>query len=148
MGDPSGSKAKGKGVFQFSSKYGGNIDTYAPIYNPQTFGDDFVTGMSERDFAIFMAFLAPSSSPSPSPSPSRATGSSRPALTVARSCRSPGLQIGGPGQPEVHAEKSRRGGFPLGWCWIQALGTGVSGPVNCRPAGLGWAQGNLNRKLL
>ena len=57
--DSGGSKGKGKGVFQFSSKYGGNIDTYAPIYNPQTFGDDFVTGMSERDFAIFMAFLAP-----------------------------------------------------------------------------------------
>merc|ERR1711871_1520977 len=57
--DSGGAKAKGKGGFQFSSKYGGNIDTYAPIYNPQTFGDDFVTGMSERDFAIFMAFLAP-----------------------------------------------------------------------------------------
>ena len=57
--DSGGSKGKGKGVFQFSSKYGGNIDSYAPIYNPQTFGDDFVTGMSERNFAIFMAFLAP-----------------------------------------------------------------------------------------
>ena len=57
--DPSGSKGKGKGVFQFANKYGGNIDTYAPIYNPQTFGDDFVTGMSERDFLIFMAVLAP-----------------------------------------------------------------------------------------
>merc|ERR1719389_447004 len=36
--DPSGSIGKGKGVFAFSDKYGGNIDSYAPIYNPQTFG--------------------------------------------------------------------------------------------------------------
>jgi photosystem II protein len=57
--DPSGSKGKGKGVYQFSGKYGGNIDVYAPIYNPQTFGDDFVTGMTEQQFVIFMAVLAP-----------------------------------------------------------------------------------------
>ncbi len=57
--DPSGSKSKGKGVYAFTGKYGGNIDTYAPIYNPQTFGDDFVTGMSEKNFVIFMAVLAP-----------------------------------------------------------------------------------------
>ena len=57
--DPSGSIGKGKGVFAFSDKYGGNIDSYAPIYNPQTFGDDLITGMSEQQFVIFMAILAP-----------------------------------------------------------------------------------------
>jgi photosystem II protein len=30
--DASGSKAKGKGVYQFSKKYGANVDGYSPIY--------------------------------------------------------------------------------------------------------------------
>lgn len=30
--DASGSKAKGKGVYQFAKKYGANVDGYSPIY--------------------------------------------------------------------------------------------------------------------
>ena len=29
---------KGLGVYKYSNKYRGNIDTYAPIYNPEAFG--------------------------------------------------------------------------------------------------------------
>jgi photosystem II protein len=31
--DASGRKATGKGVYQFSKKYGANVDGYSPIYN-------------------------------------------------------------------------------------------------------------------
>ena len=52
--DASGQKGKGLGVYQFSKKYDGNIDTYAPIYNPESFGDDYITAMSDEDFIKFM----------------------------------------------------------------------------------------------
>ncbi len=52
--DASGQKGKGLGVYQFSKKYDGNIDTYAPIYNEESFGDDYITAMSDEDFIKFM----------------------------------------------------------------------------------------------
>ncbi|KAG2631626.1 photosystem II 10 kDa polypeptide, chloroplastic-like [Panicum virgatum] len=45
--DASGRPAKGKGVYQFSSKYGANVDGYSPIYNPEEWspsGDVYVGG--------------------------------------------------------------------------------------------------------
>ncbi|KAH7332418.1 hypothetical protein KP509_20G086200 [Ceratopteris richardii] len=45
--DASGSKAKGKGVYQFSKKYGANVDGYSPIYTPEEWsatGDVYAAG--------------------------------------------------------------------------------------------------------
>ncbi|KAL6647823.1 hypothetical protein ACP70R_015260 [Stipagrostis hirtigluma subsp. patula] len=45
--DASGRPAKGKGVYQFVSKYGANVDGYSPIYNPEEWspaGDVYVGG--------------------------------------------------------------------------------------------------------
>ncbi|KAL2649547.1 hypothetical protein R1flu_017675 [Riccia fluitans] len=45
--DASGRKAKGKGVYQFSKKYGANVDGYSPIYAPDewsTSGDTYAGG--------------------------------------------------------------------------------------------------------
>jgi len=48
--DASGRAGQGYGVYRFKDKYKGNIDTYAPIYNPEAFGDDIITGMSDEAF--------------------------------------------------------------------------------------------------
>ncbi|KQK21035.1 photosystem II 10 kDa polypeptide, chloroplastic [Brachypodium distachyon] len=44
--DASGRPAKGKGVYQFASKYGANVDGYSPIYNPEEWSPsgDFYAG--------------------------------------------------------------------------------------------------------
>ncbi|XP_062190030.1 photosystem II 10 kDa polypeptide, chloroplastic-like [Phragmites australis] len=45
--DASGRPAKGKGVYQFVSKYGANVDGHSPIYNPEEWspsGDVYVGG--------------------------------------------------------------------------------------------------------
>ncbi|EMS53527.1 Photosystem II 10 kDa polypeptide, chloroplastic [Triticum urartu] len=45
--DASGRPAKGKGVYQFASKYGANVDGYSPIYNPEEWspsGDYYAGG--------------------------------------------------------------------------------------------------------
>ncbi|MGD7361334.1 photosystem II protein PsbR, partial [Ralstonia pseudosolanacearum] len=45
--DASGRKAKGKGVYQFTNKYGANVDGYSPIYNPDEWsptGDYYAGG--------------------------------------------------------------------------------------------------------
>ncbi|KAG2639880.1 photosystem II 10 kDa polypeptide, chloroplastic-like [Panicum virgatum] len=45
--DASGRPAKGKGVYQFTSKYGANVGGYSPIYNPEEWspsGDVYVGG--------------------------------------------------------------------------------------------------------
>ncbi|KAM7492839.1 hypothetical protein LguiA_035760 [Lonicera macranthoides] len=45
--DASGRKAKGKGVYQFTKKYGANVDGYSPIYSPEEWsesGDTYVGG--------------------------------------------------------------------------------------------------------
>ncbi|MCO5601801.1 hypothetical protein L7F22_055926 [Adiantum nelumboides] len=45
--DASGRKAKGKGVYQFSRKYGANVDGYSPIYTPEEWaasGDVYAAG--------------------------------------------------------------------------------------------------------
>lgn len=57
--DSSGQEGKGFGVYRFRDKYGGNIDTYSPIYNPASYGDDLITGMSDAEFVGFMAVLTP-----------------------------------------------------------------------------------------
>lgn len=38
--DAQGRKGKGKGVYQFESKYGANVDGYSPIYTPDQWSDD------------------------------------------------------------------------------------------------------------
>lgn len=52
--DASGAIGKGLGVYKYADKYKGNIDTFAPIYNPEAFGDDAITAMSDIDFVKFM----------------------------------------------------------------------------------------------
>ncbi|CAM6083833.1 unnamed protein product [Calypogeia fissa] len=44
--DASGRKPTGKGVYQFSKKYGANVDGYSPIYTPAEWalGGDVYTG--------------------------------------------------------------------------------------------------------
>ncbi|KAF7835217.1 photosystem II 10 kDa polypeptide, chloroplastic [Senna tora] len=45
--DSSGRKGKGKGVYQFTDKYGANVDGYSPIYNTDDWspsGDVYVGG--------------------------------------------------------------------------------------------------------
>lgn len=45
--DASGRPIKGKGVYQFASKYGANVDGYSPIYNPEEWspsGDVYTGG--------------------------------------------------------------------------------------------------------
>jgi photosystem II protein len=45
--DAGGSPAKGKGVYQFTKKYGANVDGYSPIYTPEvwsTSGDTYQPG--------------------------------------------------------------------------------------------------------
>lgn len=45
--DAAGSKAKGKGVYQFTKKYGANVDGYSPIYAPEEWsptGDVYAAG--------------------------------------------------------------------------------------------------------
>ncbi|XP_058071617.1 photosystem II 10 kDa polypeptide, chloroplastic-like [Magnolia sinica] len=45
--DASGRKPKGKGVYQFTDKYGANVDGYSPIYSPDEWsptGDVYVGG--------------------------------------------------------------------------------------------------------
>eukprot|EP00897_Mesotaenium_endlicherianum_P004532 jgi/Mesen1/4106/ME000216S03357 len=45
--DASGSPAKGKGTFQFTKKYGANVDGYSPIYDPESWsvkGDTYEGG--------------------------------------------------------------------------------------------------------
>ncbi|MCU4190295.1 photosystem II protein PsbR, partial [Flavobacterium sp. HXWNR29] len=45
--DASGSKGRGKGVYQFVDKYGANVDGYSPIYNEEEWspgGDVYVGG--------------------------------------------------------------------------------------------------------
>merc|ERR1712113_806168 len=54
--DPSGRKGTGKGVYQFSSKYGANVDGYSPIYAPGEWsskGDVYEPGA--RGLAIWAA---------------------------------------------------------------------------------------------
>ncbi|KAK3426844.1 photosystem II 10 kDa polypeptide, chloroplastic [Eucalyptus grandis] len=45
--DASGRKPKGKGVYQYTDKYGANVDGYSPIYSPDEWspsGDVYVGG--------------------------------------------------------------------------------------------------------
>ncbi|KAF5188020.1 Photosystem ii polypeptide protein [Thalictrum thalictroides] len=45
--DASGRKPKGKGVYQFTDKYGANVDGYSPIYSPEEWsenGDTYAGG--------------------------------------------------------------------------------------------------------
>ncbi|KAH9308461.1 hypothetical protein KI387_036372 [Taxus chinensis] len=45
--DASGRLAKGKGVYQFTNKYGANVDGYSPIYDPDEWspsGDVYAGG--------------------------------------------------------------------------------------------------------
>eukprot|EP00928_Gymnodinium_smaydae_P037948 TRINITY_DN26279_c0_g1_i1.p1 TRINITY_DN26279_c0_g1~~TRINITY_DN26279_c0_g1_i1.p1 ORF type:complete len:136 (+),score=12.46 TRINITY_DN26279_c0_g1_i1:106-513(+) len=45
--DASGRKPKGKGVYQFTDKYGANVDGYSPIYSPDEWsptGDVYAGG--------------------------------------------------------------------------------------------------------
>ena len=45
--DASGRKPKGKGVYQFTDKYGANVDGYSPIYSPDEWsesGDTYAGG--------------------------------------------------------------------------------------------------------
>lgn len=45
--DAQGRKGKGKGVYQFSKKYGANVDGYSPIYTPDIWsnsGDTYTLG--------------------------------------------------------------------------------------------------------
>ena len=45
--DASGRLAKGKGVYQFTNKYGANVDGYSPIYDPNDWsssGDVYAGG--------------------------------------------------------------------------------------------------------
>ncbi|KAF6150637.1 hypothetical protein GIB67_022249 [Kingdonia uniflora] len=45
--DASGRKPKGKGVYQFTDKYGANVDGYSPIYAPEEWsptGDVYAGG--------------------------------------------------------------------------------------------------------
>ena len=47
--DAGGRKAKGKGVYQFTKKYGANVDGYSPIYAPEEWsasGDTYAAGPS------------------------------------------------------------------------------------------------------
>ncbi|MGF2531711.1 photosystem II protein PsbR, partial [Ralstonia pseudosolanacearum] len=37
--DASGRKPKGKGVYQFTDKYGANVDGYSPIYSPEEWSE-------------------------------------------------------------------------------------------------------------
>jgi photosystem II protein len=37
--DAQGRKGKGKGVYQFASKYGANVDGYSPIYAPDEWSE-------------------------------------------------------------------------------------------------------------
>merc|ERR1711957_557672 len=37
--DAQGTKGKGRGVYQFESKYGSNVDGYSPIYTPNEWSD-------------------------------------------------------------------------------------------------------------
>ncbi|KAH9616129.1 hypothetical protein KSS87_018632 [Heliosperma pusillum] len=57
--DASGSKARGKGVYQFVDKYGANVDGYSPIYNEEEWspsGDVYVGGTT--GLLIWAATLA------------------------------------------------------------------------------------------
>ncbi|KAI3906791.1 hypothetical protein MKW98_004824 [Papaver atlanticum] len=45
--DASGRRPKGKGVYQFTDKYGANVDGYSPIYTPEEWsesGDRYAGG--------------------------------------------------------------------------------------------------------
>eukprot|EP00244_Chara_vulgaris_P005791 TRINITY_DN2238_c0_g1_i1.p1 TRINITY_DN2238_c0_g1~~TRINITY_DN2238_c0_g1_i1.p1 ORF type:complete len:153 (+),score=34.23 TRINITY_DN2238_c0_g1_i1:79-537(+) len=45
--DASGRKQKGKGVYQFTNKYGANVDGYSPIFTPDEWsanGDTYAAG--------------------------------------------------------------------------------------------------------
>eukprot|EP00250_Pteridium_aquilinum_P024522 c291_g1_i1 orf=1072-1518(-) len=47
--DASGSKAKGKGVYQYTKKYGANVDGYSPIFEPEEWsagGDTYAAGQT------------------------------------------------------------------------------------------------------
>lgn len=52
--DSSGAEGKGIGVYRYTNKYKGNIDTYSPIYSPEQFGDDAITAMTNTQFILFM----------------------------------------------------------------------------------------------
>ena len=56
--DASGRQTTGLGVYRYTSKYGGNIDTYAPIYTPAAFGDDLITGCSDETYLLILAGCA------------------------------------------------------------------------------------------
>ncbi|KAM3366402.1 hypothetical protein ACQJBY_015681 [Aegilops geniculata] len=51
--DASGRPAKGKGVYQFASKYGANVDGYSPIYNPEEWSPsgDYYAGGKHRQLS-------------------------------------------------------------------------------------------------
>lgn len=57
--DASGRPAKGKGVYQFASKYGANVDGYSPIYNPEEWSPsgDFYAG-GKTGLLLWAATLA------------------------------------------------------------------------------------------
>uniref|UniRef100_A0ACD5U9A3 Uncharacterized protein n=1 Tax=Avena sativa TaxID=4498 RepID=A0ACD5U9A3_AVESA len=57
--DASGRPAKGKGVYQFVSKYGANVDGYSPIYNPEEWSPsgDFYAG-GKTGLLLWVATLA------------------------------------------------------------------------------------------
>ena len=57
--DASGSRTKGKGVYQFVDKYGANVDGYSPIYKEEEWsptGDVYVGGTT--GLAIWAVTLA------------------------------------------------------------------------------------------
>ncbi|KAE8701517.1 Photosystem II 10 kDa polypeptide [Hibiscus syriacus] len=57
--DASGRKGKGKGVYQYTDKYGANVDGYSPIYNTDDWspsGDVYVGGTT--GLAIWAVTLA------------------------------------------------------------------------------------------
>merc|ERR1712190_577390 len=56
--DASGRESKGKGVYAYTVKYGGNIDSYSPIYIPESFGDDAITAMELPNYLFLLAIVA------------------------------------------------------------------------------------------
>ncbi|KAL3736046.1 hypothetical protein ACJRO7_025057 [Eucalyptus globulus] len=56
--DASGRKPKGKGVYQYTDKYGANVDGYSPIYSPDEWspgGDVYVGTVGLAIWAVTLA---------------------------------------------------------------------------------------------
>jgi len=49
--------AFGGKVYKLPTK-GGNVDEYSPIYSPEFFGDDFVTGCSDKTYGLILGASA------------------------------------------------------------------------------------------